>query len=108
MTDKHKKTSLLYGIAALLLVFFGTQIRVVAQVTYATVHGTVTDSSGAVVSNATATATDTSPGIKTTVTSDNQGYYILPQLHIGGPYTITVSAPGFLDFQSNGLMLHLN
>jgi hypothetical protein len=92
----------------LLLALFGLSNRAQAQVTYATVHGTVTDTSGAVVPNATVTATNTSTGIKTSVTSDSQGYYILPQLQIGGPYTITVAAAGFQDFQTSGLTLHLN
>src|SRR5271155_378010 len=97
-----------YGIIVLLLALFGISNGAWAQVTYATVHGTVTDTSGAVVPNATVTATNTSTGIKTSVTSDSQGYYILPQLQIGGPYTITVAAPGFQDFQTSGLTLHLN
>src|SRR5271170_466689 len=97
-----------YGIIVLLLALFGISNGAWAQVTYATVHGTVTDTSGAVVPNATVTATNTSTGIKTSVNSDSQGYYILPQLQIGGPYTITVAAAGFQDFQTSGLTLHLN
>ncbi len=97
-----------YGIIFLLLALIGISNGAHAQVTYATVHGTVTDTSGAVVPNATVTAINTSTGIKTSVTSDSQGYYILPQLQIGGPYTITVAAPGFQDYQSSGLTLHLN
>lgn len=92
----------------LLLVLFGVQGQVYAQGNYATVHGTVTDTSGAVVPSATVTAINTSTGIRTSVTSDNQGYYTLPQLQIGGPYTITIAAAGFQDFQSSGLTLHLN
>ncbi|QNI30560.1 carboxypeptidase regulatory-like domain-containing protein [Alloacidobacterium dinghuense] len=108
MTDKLLKSKLLYGTVALFLVLLGLQNRALAQVTYATVHGTVTDSSGAVVPNATVTAINTSTGIKTTVTSDSQGYYTMPQLQIGGPYTVTVHAAGFEDFQTSGLTLHLN
>ena len=75
------------------------------QATYATVHGTATDAAGAVVPNATVTALNTSTGIKTTVNTNSQGYYTFPQLQIGGPYTISVSAAGFNDFASSGLML---
>ena len=108
MAAKFMKTKFVYLSILLLLVLFGIQSRARAQATYAIVHGTVTDASGAVVPNATVTALNTSTGIKTTVTSDNQGYYTLPQLQIGGPYTITVDASGFQEFQSSGLMLHLN
>jgi hypothetical protein len=93
---------------ALLLVSFGFQNKAAAQLTYATVHGTVTDSSGAVIPNATVTALNTSTGIKTTVNTDSHGYYTLPQLQIGGPYTVTVTAQGFQQFESSGLTLHLN
>jgi hypothetical protein len=93
---------------ALFLVSFGFRDTASAQVTYATVHGTVTDSSGAVIPNATVTALNTSTGIKTTVNTDSHGYYILPQLQIGGPYTVTIEAQGFQQFQSSGLTLHLN
>jgi hypothetical protein len=108
MTGKLLNLNVLHGAMVLLLVLFGIQSRMHAQMTYATVHGTVTDASGAVVPNASVTALNTSTGIKTTVTSDSQGYYTLPQLQIGGPYTISVAAAGFQDFQSSGLTLHLN
>lgn len=108
MSNKFMKINVLTLSILLLLVLFGIQNQAVAQITYATVHGTVTDSSGAVVPNATVTALNTSTGIKTTVTSDDHGYYTLPQLQIGGPYTISVEASGFQEFQSSGLTLHLN
>jgi len=108
MPDKPLKQKILYVAASLLLVLFGVQDKALAQVTYATVHGTVTDTSGAVVPNATVTATNTSTGIKTTVNSDSHGYFTMPQLQIGGPYDITVQAAGFQDFQTSGLTLHLN
>lgn len=79
-----------------------------AQNVYAAIHGSVKDSTGAVVPGATVTALNTSTGISTTATTDGSGYYIFPQLHIGGPYTVTVSKGGFQDFQSTGLMLNVN
>src|ERR1700722_7501786 len=108
MTGKLLNLNVLHGAMVLLLVLFGIQSRMHAQMTYATVHGTVTDASGAVVPKASVTALNTSTGIKSTVTSDSQGYYTLPQLQIGGPSDISVAAPGFQDFQSSGLTLHLN
>ena len=79
-----------------------------AQSTYAAIHGSVKDSTGAVVPGATVTALNTSTGISTPTSTDGSGYYILPQLQIGGPYTVSVSKPGFQDFQSTGLMLNVN
>jgi hypothetical protein len=77
-----------------------------AQTTYAAIHGTVTDSSGAVVPNATILVSNYSTGIKTTARADKNGYYIVPQLQVGGPYTVTISASGFQSFVSSGLSLN--
>jgi hypothetical protein len=83
-------------------------VHLQAQATTASIHGTVTDSTGAVLSNATVTAANTSTGIASTQRTDSKGYYIFPVLHIGGPYTITVDVKGFQKFVSTGIMLDLS
>ncbi|MGA8529867.1 MAG: carboxypeptidase-like regulatory domain-containing protein, partial [Acidobacteriaceae bacterium] len=82
--------------------------RAHAQSTYASIHGTVTDTSGAVVPGATVTVTNTSTGISSNQTTDGKGYYIFPQLAIGGPYTIRVEKEGFQASQSTGITLSIN
>ncbi len=79
-----------------------------AQNTYAAVHGTASDSSGAVLPDAAVTILNTSTGIQASTTTDGKGYYIFPQLAIGGPYTVSVSKANFSIFKSEGLMLNLN
>jgi hypothetical protein len=79
-----------------------------AQNVYATVHGTVTDASGAVVASAAVTVLNTSTGITTVAATDSKGYYILPQLQVGGPYTITISAPSFKSSVTSGLTLNVD
>jgi hypothetical protein len=101
-------TGYLAGILILVSGFLAFPVRAGAQITYATVHGTVTDTSGAIVPNATVTVLNTSTGISTTAKTDSHGYYVIPQLHIGGPYTIDIQAPGFQKFESSGLTLNLN
>jgi Carboxypeptidase regulatory-like domain len=96
------------AILLLLLGALGWPHRVAAQITYAAVHGTVTDVSGAVIPNAAVAILNTSTGATTTASTDSHGYYILPQLQIGGPYTIEITAPAFQKFSSTGLMLNLN
>ncbi|MGA3335080.1 MAG: carboxypeptidase regulatory-like domain-containing protein [Terracidiphilus sp.] len=78
------------------------------QVTTAAIHGTVTDPSGAVVPNAKVTALNTATGISTGTTSNKSGYFIFPELQVGGPYTVTVSAAGFENFVASGLILNVN
>jgi hypothetical protein len=79
-----------------------------AQVTTAAIHGTVTDTSGAVVPSADITVLNTSNGISAAVKTDSKGYYTLTQLQPGGPYTVTISAAGFTKSVINGVQLNVN
>ncbi|MGC2213083.1 MAG: carboxypeptidase-like regulatory domain-containing protein, partial [Silvibacterium sp.] len=79
-----------------------------AQNLYGAIHGTVTDASGAVLPNARVTVVNTSTGIITRAATDSKGYFILPQLQAGGPYTVTVTASGFKSFTQSGLTLNVN
>jgi len=58
------------------------------------IKGTVTDPSGAVVANATVTATDVDKGIKHTVTSDTNGQFHLTGLQ-PATYSLSVTKSGF-------------
>lgn len=58
------------------------------------IKGTVTDPSGAVVTNANVTATDVAKGIKHTVATDNSGQFRLTGLQ-PATYSVSVSKPGF-------------
>jgi hypothetical protein len=80
-----------------------------AQNTYAAIHGTVTDASGAVVPNAAVVAVDISTGISTTVRTDSKGYYVFPQLLAAHTvYTVTITAQGFQQFKADNVILDLN
>jgi len=50
-----------------------------------TIQGTIADSTGAVVPNATVTITNVSTGVKHTSPSDSSGIYVFPNLDIGAP-----------------------
>lgn len=91
---------------ALICLAFSPAAR--AQNLYATIHGTVTDSTGAVVPNAAVTVVNTSTNIKTVASTDSNGYYIVPQVQVGGPYSVTISASGFQKFTTTGLNLSVN
>jgi len=84
-----------------LLLFAAT---VFAQETTAGLQGTVKDSSGAVVANATVVVTaNTLVGDKTYKT-DSNGYYRFANLP-AGVYAITVKAEGFATLKKEGLVL---
>lgn len=79
-----------------------------AQTAIASIHGTVTDTSGAVVPGATVVATNVGTNASYTATTDSKGYYILPEMAIGGPYTIVIDKAGFEKFRAVGLTLTNN
>jgi hypothetical protein len=62
------------------------------------ITGTVTDPTGAVVSGAKVTATDTSTGAVRTATTGSNGGYNLSNLP-PAPYEVSISAPGFSTFK---------
>jgi hypothetical protein len=64
------------------------------QTPTATLAGVVTDPNGAMVPNATVSATSDGTGIKKTASTDASGRYTLPFLP-PGQYTITAAAQGF-------------
>lgn len=65
-----------------------------SQTTFASITGTVVDATGAVVPNATVTATNIATNIKTAAKSNEAGAYTIAQL-IDGTYTVRVEAAGF-------------
>src|SRR5262249_26830913 len=58
------------------------------------IMGTVTDTSGAVIPNATVTVTDANRGIKRTTTSDSTGRYLMTGLPPTG-YDVSAERNGF-------------
>ena len=67
-----------------------------AQSTFATLTGTVLDSSGAVLPGVTITVTNTRTQAARTVVTDNVGNYLLPNLD-AGEYRIVTALSGFAE-----------
>jgi hypothetical protein len=92
--------------AILVILFFSLMAGVVAhaQVTGATLSGTVTDPTGGVLANATVSAVNTATAINREVMTDSAGLYAIPNL-VPGLYDIKVSATGFSTSVQSGLNL---
>src|SRR5450631_208927 len=71
-----------------------------------TFTGTVHDSTGAVVGGADVTVSNSSIGLKKTVTTNADGEWVVPYLPIGA-YDIGVSAKGFKKFEAKGVALRV-
>ncbi len=73
--------------------------------TTATLSGTVTDASGAVVPGAQVTVTNEANGSARQVDSDGAGFFSFPALDPGS-YSVKASAKGFNAKQITGIVLH--
>lgn len=79
----------------------------VAQVTTSGVQGTVTKADGTPASDATVLVEDTRTGLSRSVIATSSGAFDVRGLNVGGPYTVTVSAPGQQTTQVTDLYLDL-
>jgi outer membrane receptor protein involved in Fe transport len=79
-------------------------VPVYAQVVGATLAGTVTDQSGAVISNTQISIKNIATGLTRAVTTDPAGYYTAPNL-LPGTYQITATAGGFATEVQTGITL---
>ncbi len=70
------------------------------------VQGTVQDSSGAVIPNATVAITDVSTQVSHTTKADRAGFYVFPGLTIG-TYKLSVAATGFKTYEQSGIVLEI-
>src|ERR1700722_18163549 len=75
-----------------------------AQVSGATLNGTVTDSSGAALANVQVSIKNEDTGEVRTVTVDSAGFYSAPNL-LPGKYDISATAAGFSTTVQNGVTL---
>ena len=78
-----------------------------AQVASATLSGTVTDPSSALISGAAVTVTQPATGFSRTTVTDARGSYSFDQL-APGMYTISARKSGFREYEGESLNLELN
>ena len=94
----RKATICLIALLAMATFLFCQDIRT------ATLVGTVTDSTGGVVSNVAVTVTNIDTQVVTRGLTNAEGAYYLPFLNVGN-YRLTMEAPGFKRFEQSGLVL---
>lgn len=105
---KHGRFSLfVFALLAALLAATLCVLPAYGDNLYGSIRGTVTDPSGAALSGATVTATNTDTGIQTKATTGQTGGFVFTQLAIGN-YQVSVSAPNFKTYQAAGIHLDLD
>ena len=90
------KSKLLVVTFSVAMIAVGLATPSFAQTVFGTILGTVTDSSGAVVSNAVITVTNQGENISREIRSDAQGNYQAENLK-AGLYTVSATGTGFRD-----------
>src|SRR5260370_18855703 len=100
----EKKVGVILGVFLAFLFCFFVSVPVHAQVTGATLSGTVTDASGAVVAGAQISVKNNATGTSRDATADSSGFYTLPKL-TPGDYEVRISAKGFSTAVNSSLSL---
>lgn len=102
-----RKSNLCRGALTLALFLCLAAFAGVAQEIYATLTGTITDPTKAVISGATVVVhnNDTNVDVRT-ITTDSNGNYTVTNLQPGN-YTVTVKNPGFQTSVGNDVVLHV-
>jgi hypothetical protein len=77
-----------------------------AQTNLAGISGKVSDSNGALLSGATITVKNESTGFVAKTTSTSKGTFLLKELPLGSPYTITVESVGLATQRQTGYSLN--
>jgi hypothetical protein len=89
-------------LAAILFSFLCSYLQ--AQYDNGSLVGTIRDASGAAVPGAVVTVTNNATAVATKATTNGEGDYELPSLHVG-VYTISAKAPGFTDAVANNIAI---
>ncbi len=93
------------GLLATTAVMLSTSVHSAsAQAVYGQILGTVADSTGAAIPNATVVVTDVGKGTSVTIQSNESGQFTADHL-IPDTYSIKVSATGFKGYQQNDLQV---
>jgi hypothetical protein len=102
----YRSKNLAPCVAVVVALFFSLTLGNIAQaqVTGATLSGTVSDSSGGVVIGATVSTRNTATGLVREVTTDSAGLFTIPNL-VPGDYEVKVTAAGFSTAVQSNLSL---
>src|SRR5258708_32515979 len=104
MCSSKLKTLAASFLALLLIHSVAMLVDIQAQVAGGTITGTVVDSSGRLIPNASVSITNVATGINRTVTTNEDGLYIAPNL-LPARYELTFNVPGFKTDVRTGIEL---
>ncbi|WP_020567248.1 TonB-dependent receptor [Neolewinella persica] len=89
------------------LVILSVSLGLDAQITNSSITGRITDSNGGELPGATVLAVHTPSGSTYGTVANENGYYTIQGMRVGGPYTITATFIGFDENIREGVNLNL-
>src|SRR6267143_925736 len=104
MPSRRISTGYAECLAAILILVILSSAPSSAQVSGATLSGTITDSSGGVVPDSRVVITNVATGVITNVTTNSDGFYTAANL-LPGEYNVTISAKGYTTQERTGISL---
>ena len=105
--DENRMKKFALAFCLMVVGLFLSRQNAAAQGTAASIRGTVVDPSGALISNASLTATQTETGLTREVSSDSHGRIHFVELPIG-QYRLEAQAKGFQRYVQSGITLDVN
>ena len=96
-----------FAVSMLAVLLVGTSFAAWGQATSGNIAGTVVDRSGAVIPNASVTATNVATGVAATAQASKVGDFYIPNL-LPGNYNITATASGFASYTLKNFTVALN
>ncbi len=103
LNQRNSSISPLISLVMSILIF---NVMAIGQGGLATLSGTVTDESGAVIPGAEVTIENRATGLKRSVTTNNSGVYLFPALK-PDTYTITAQKDGFAPIEFKDIVLNV-
>src|SRR6267143_6545147 len=101
---KHLRVSGRYTTSAFTVVLLLLTPTLIWAQGASTIVGTVTDPSGAVIPNAAVQAVNQGTGQSRDVTTNAQGYFVIPSLQ-PSTYDLSVKSQGYADYVQKGITL---
>ncbi len=90
------------------LVVLGLSLGLMGQgTTTSEMNGTIKDDTNAPLEGATVVAVHTPTGSQYGAITNDQGYFTIPLMDVGGPYTVTVSYVGYAERTKSDIFLQL-
>ena len=103
-TQNRSSISRYFPLGAVILLLAFAAASASGQTIFGRISGTVTDSSGAVIPNASVTVRNNATNLERTAVTDDEGFYTVTNLPVGN-YTVSVEQTGFKKSVQTGNVL---